>query len=87
MELPGERQRDEACAREHETASLERQERRGKEEGDEPEQVTGGLADAVRHQAEDEPAEERRSAREPEGAQPPAREAPAATNVRRTSRS
>jgi hypothetical protein len=76
VELPGERQRDEACAREHEAAPLERQERGGEEEGDEPEQVTGGLADAVRHQAEDEPAEERGSAREPERAQPPAREDP-----------
>ena len=50
------------------------EQQRGQEERDEAEQVTGRLADAVRHQAEDGSADERSGTREPECPEPPARE-------------
>ncbi len=74
MELARERNGDEACRREREASPLERQERRRQQEGDEAEEVPGRLADAIRHEAEDEAADERRGARQAEGAQPPASE-------------
>ena len=74
MELARERNGDEAGRRQREASPLERQERRGQEEGDEPEEVPRRLADAVRHEAEDEAADERRRARQAERAQPPAPE-------------
>ena len=72
MELARERNGDEARRRQREAPPLERQERRRQQEGDEPEEMPGRLADAVRHETEDEAADERRGTRQAEGAQPPA---------------
>ena len=55
---------------------LEREQHRGQEERDEPEQMPGRLSDAVRHQAEHHAADERGGARDVERAEPPARERP-----------
>ena len=74
MELARERQRAEHERRDDEPPALEREQQRREQERDEAEQVPGRLADAVRHEAEDRAADERRRAREPERAQPPARE-------------
>ena len=74
MELAGERKGGQARRREHESPTLEREQRRRKEERHEPEEMSGRLSDPVRHEAEDEAADERRRSRDLQCAQPPARE-------------
>ena len=84
---PGQRHRRERDRRPDEPPPLEREQHRGKEKRDQPEQVPGRLADPVRRQGKDEPAHERSAAREPERAQPPAGErARRATTERSTMR-
>ena len=76
VELAGERDRgeDERC--DDEPPPLEGEQHRRQEERDEPEQVSGRLPDAVRHQAEHHAADERGGAGDVERAEPPARERP-----------
>ena len=76
MELAGERDRGEDERRHDEAPPLEREQHRGQEERDEPEQMPGRLPDPVRHQAEHHAADECGRTRDVERAQPPARERP-----------
>ena len=75
VDLPRQRDRGQREPREQEAAPLEREQRRGQQKRDQAEQVPGRLADTVRGEREDEPARERRSAREAERPQPQAAEA------------
>ena len=74
VDLSRERDRRERERGPDEAPPLEREQGGGEEERDQSEQMPRRLADAVRRQGEDEPAGERRAAREAERAQPPARE-------------
>ena len=74
MDLPGERDRGERERGPHEPTPLEREQRGGKQERDQPEKVPGRLPEPIGREREDEPADERRAADEPERSQPPARQ-------------
>ena len=75
MDLAGERDRRQRERGEHEPPPLEREQHRGQEERDLPEQMARALLHAVRREREQHAAEQRGRAREPERAKPPAREA------------
>ena len=72
MDLAGQWDRDERDRGPAEPSALEREQRRRQKEGDQAEEMPGGLTDAVGSDREHEPAGQRRGPGEPERAQPPA---------------
>ncbi len=74
VDLPGERDRGERERGPHEPPPLEREQPGGQQERDQPEEVPGRLPEPVGREREDETADERRAADEPERPQPPARQ-------------
>ena len=75
MHLSRQRDRGKRQRREHESPALECKQHRRQEKRDLAEQVARALLDAVRREREQHASEQRRRARQPERAQPPAGEA------------
>ena len=72
VDLAGEGDRGQRERGPDEPAPLEREQHRRQEEGDQPQEVSGRLADPIRREREDEPAGKRGCPDEPEGPEPPA---------------